>query len=91
MFRVFSPHSHRRRFPPLAVSYTHLDVYKRQPPDSRWFQIREPLCQGSLGLSTHESWPPEAAESHNPPQRIYLFADHGWHADLPTLTNRNLP
>jgi len=64
---------------------------RRAPPDSRWFQIREPLCQGSLGLSTHESWPPEAAESHNPPQRIYLFADHGWHADLPTLTNRNLP
>jgi hypothetical protein len=64
---------------------------RRAPPDSPWFQIRESLCQGSLGLSTHESWPPEASEPRNPPKRIYIFADHGWHADLPTLAIRKLP
>jgi hypothetical protein len=64
---------------------------RRAPPDSPWFQIREPLCQGSLGLSTHEFWPPEAREALEPSRRIYLFADRGWHADLSTLADRKLP
>ena len=64
---------------------------RRAPPDSPWFQIRERVCQGSLGLSTHEPWPPEAHEALNPSRRIYLFADRGWHADLPTLADRKLP
>jgi len=64
---------------------------RRAPPDSPWFQIREPLCQGSLGLSTHEPWPLETSKALNSPKRIYLFADRGWHADLPTLADRKLP
>jgi hypothetical protein len=64
---------------------------RRAPPDSPWFQIREPLCQGSLGLSTREPWPLETREALKPSRRIYLFADRGWHTDLSTLTDRNLP
>jgi hypothetical protein len=64
---------------------------RRVPPDSPWFKIREPLCQNSLGLSTREPWPPEALETLNPSRRIYLFADRGWHSDLPTLADRKLP
>ena len=64
---------------------------RRVPPDSPWFQIREPLCQNSLGLSTREPWPAETRKTLNPSRRIYLFADRGWHADLPTLADRKLP
>jgi hypothetical protein len=64
---------------------------RRAPPDSPWFQIREPLCQGSLGLSTHEPWPPEALKPLNPSKRIYIFADRGWHNDLGTLADRKIP
>ena len=37
------------------------------------FPIREPLCCGSIGVSTDESWPPLHRSA-----RIYLFAPRPW-------------
>jgi hypothetical protein len=37
------------------------------------YPLREPLCQGSVGISTDESWPDLQSG-----QRIYLFAPHPW-------------
>jgi hypothetical protein len=37
------------------------------------FQLREPLCGSSIGLSTREPWPPITEG-----RRLYLFADSGW-------------
>jgi hypothetical protein len=37
------------------------------------FPIREPLCRGSVGVSTDESWPPLHRTA-----RIYLFAPRPW-------------
>lgn len=39
-------------------------------------RILEPLCEGAIGLSTHEAWP---GNLHG--ERVYLFADGGWHRD----------
>jgi len=50
------------------------------------FQIREPLCMGSVGVSTHEAWPDDMAG-----KRIYVFPDRGWHQDISLLTDRKLP
>lgn len=50
------------------------------------FRIREPLCAGSMGLSTREPWPDGLAG-----KRIYLFADRGWRADSALLAERKLP
>jgi hypothetical protein len=41
--------------------------------DKSWIPVREPLCGGSIGLSTDESWPQVPAAS-----RIYLFAPRPW-------------
>jgi len=43
------------------------------------FQIREPLCSTSSGVSTDEPWP-----SHLAGKRIYIFPDHGWRNNAPT-------
>ena len=47
-----------------------------KPNDSKdGIAIREPVCHGSLGLSTDESWP----STRSPvPRRIYLFSPHSW-------------
>lgn len=37
------------------------------------YLIREPLCRGSVGISTDESWPPL-----NRSARVYLFAPRPW-------------
>lgn len=60
--------------------------HRRAPADSPWFKIREPLCMGSAGISTHETWPDSLSG-----KRIYVFADRGWRLDLPTLAARNIP
>jgi hypothetical protein len=59
-------------------------MFFRMEPDRRraWaglpaFRIHEPLCMQSVGVSTHEPWPPETAD-----KRIYIFADRGWQSDL---------
>ncbi len=49
------------------------------------FAIREPLCAGSVGISTTEAWPPDLAA-----RRIYIFADRGWNRDGLNQTVRSL-
>jgi hypothetical protein len=41
--------------------------------DKTWLPIREPLCRGSVGISTDESWPEVSATG-----RVYLFAPRPW-------------
>ena len=50
------------------------------------FQIREPLCQSSVGVSANEPWP-----SHLEGKRIYVFAEDGWRANLPEVLERTSP
>jgi len=50
------------------------------------FRIREPLCMGSVGISTRERWPRDISG-----KRIYIFADRGWRQDMPLLASRRLP
>lgn len=59
---------------------------RHAPPDLPQFQIREPLCMASAGISTHEPWPADLAG-----KRIYVFPDRGWREDLPLLAERKLP
>ena len=40
------------------------------------FGLREPLCMGSVGISTREAWPRDVRE-----RRVYVFADRGWARD----------
>jgi hypothetical protein len=49
------------------------------------FAIREPLCMGSVGISTTEAWPREMRE-----RRVYIFADRGWSRDGVEQTVRSL-
>jgi hypothetical protein len=58
----------------------------RAPADARHFVVREPLCMGSVGVSTSEIWPEGMAT-----KRVYVFADRGWDEDLALLTERKLP
>lgn len=58
----------------------------RASPNLDEFQIREPLCRSSAGVSTDEPWPPSL--SH---KRIYVFPGHGWRADSPAEVARRLP
>ena len=64
----------------------------RMEPDRRYasrdlpqFHIREPLCMGSVGVSTREAWPTDMDG-----KRVYIFADRGWREDLPILRERKL-
>ena len=59
---------------------------RRASPNLDEFQIREPLCRTSAGLSTDEPWPADLAH-----KRIYIFPDHGWRADSPAEIVRRLP
>jgi hypothetical protein len=47
----------------------------RPGDDKSGYTLREPLCQGSVGISTDESWP-----ALNARQRVYLFAPRPWTA-----------
>lgn len=59
---------------------------RRAPSNVDDFQIREPLCQCSAGVSTTEPWPSRFAG-----KRIYVFADNGWRRDSPVVLARRLP
>ena len=48
--------------------------------------IREPLCAGAIGVSTHEPWPDDVRS-----KRVYLFADGGWRRDDPQRVLKELP
>ncbi len=60
--------------------------HRRAPSSVDDFQIREPLCQTSTGVSTSEPWPSDLAG-----KRIYVFPDHGWRNDTPAELARRLP
>ena len=60
--------------------------HRRAPPSVDDFEIREPLCHTSTGVSTDEPWPPDLAG-----KRIYVFPDHGWRNDPPSDLARRLP
>lgn len=47
-------------------------------PDRPQFQIREPLCMNSVGISTREPHSISLAG-----KRVYIFPDRGWGEDLP--------
>jgi len=55
--------------------YFRLGGSHRPAGDKRSYRIREPLCLGSNGISTDESWPLLDARA-----RVYLFAPHPWTA-----------
>lgn len=59
---------------------------RRAPAHIDDFQIREPLCQSSVGVSTTEPWPSDLKG-----KRIYVFSDRGWRKDSPTVMERRLP
>jgi hypothetical protein len=84
----------RRRMPEnLPLSITALASWCS---DDRWlgelpmdvddFKIREPLCEGSAGVSTTEPWPADLAG-----KRVYVFSDNGWRGDSPADVERKLP
>ena len=60
--------------------------HRRTPPSVDDFQIREPLCRTSTGVSTDEPWPSNLAG-----KRIYVFPDHGWRNNPPNDLARRLP
>ncbi len=60
--------------------------HRRAPPNIDDFQIREPICRTSVGVSTGEPWP-----SHLAGKRIYVFPDNGWRNDPPADLARRLP
>jgi hypothetical protein len=49
------------------------------------FAVREPICAGSVGISTREAWPPDTRA-----RRVYVFADRGWNRDGLAETVRSL-
>jgi hypothetical protein len=60
--------------------------HNRAPSNVDDFQIREPLCQSSAGVSTTEPWPSRLAG-----KRVYVFADNGWRQDSAAVLERKLP
>jgi hypothetical protein len=59
---------------------------RRALPDDGDFQIREPLCRDSVGVSTTEPWPGNLEG-----KRIYIFADNGWYRDWPASLKGKVP
>jgi hypothetical protein len=55
------------------------------PPELPAFRVREPLCMGSIGISTRE---PHSASTDG--KRVYIFPDRGWRRDLPLISESNL-
>jgi hypothetical protein len=52
------------------------------PPDAPELRIREPLCAGAIGISTHEPAPASL-----PNKRLYIFPDRGWGEDLSLISS----
>ena len=82
--------SHDRWMAGLPVDEA-VPMYFRMEPGVRGADdpvaaVREPLCAGAVGVSTHERWPRDAQG-----KRVYLFADGGWHKDDPLQTLKELP
>jgi hypothetical protein len=62
------------------LMFFRMEPGRRQMTDAAKYRVQEPLCEGSVGVSTDEAWPPEIAG-----RRTYIFADEGWGRDLPLL------
>lgn len=67
-------------------------MFFRMEPDRRdapmellRFRVREPLCLGSIGISTRE---PHSASTDG--KRVYIFPDRGWRRDLPLISENSL-
>jgi hypothetical protein len=61
--------------------YFRLGVRRPLAQDKDGYRVREPLCGGSFGVSTDESWPLITGN-----RRLYLFAPHPWtEAQLVTI------
>lgn len=58
---------------------------RKGPADAEEFRIREPLCEGAVGVSTTEPWPEDIAG-----RRVYVFSDNGWQADSAEDVERRL-
>jgi hypothetical protein len=71
-----------------------IPMFFRMEPDRRRlalttapeYQIREPLCSGSLGVSTTEPWPSDMAG-----KRVFVFADRGWDQNLAAVPSAFTP
>ncbi len=50
-----------------------------------WWSVREPLCEGSVGVATDEPWMGGEMRSG---QRVYVFAPRPWTAEQLALVNR---
>ena len=62
-------------------------MFFRMEPDRRYapadlpqFRVREPLCMGSVGISTRE---PRGVSTAG--KRVYIFPDRGWREDIPLI------
>ena len=58
-----------------------LGGHARPYGDKSALTVREPLCRGSIGLSTDESWPggdATEASAQRTAQRVYLFSPKPW-------------
>jgi hypothetical protein len=67
-------------------------MFFRMEPDRRRaeagieeFRVREPLCGGSVGVSTTERWP-DGMER----KRVYVFPDRGWYNESLEQLERRL-
>jgi len=60
--------------------------HRRAPSNIDDFQIREPICRTSVGVSTGEPWP-----SHLAGKRVYVFPDNGWRNVPPADLAARLP
>jgi hypothetical protein len=50
-----------------------------------WWGVREPLCRGSVGVSTDEPW---MAPELNMGKQVYVFAPRPWKAEQLAVLNR---
>jgi len=60
--------------------YFRMEPGRRQAANEPEYRVMEPLCAGSVGVSTHEAWPENIGN-----RRVYVFADKGWAKDLALL------
>lgn len=60
-------------------------MYFRLGEHVGWWEVREPLCNGSVGIATDE--PAIPSDNLRGPQRVYVFAPRPWTAEQLTELN----
>jgi len=63
-------------------------MYFRLGEHVGWWGVREPLCDGSIGIATDE--PAIPPESMSGGQRLYVFAPRPWTAGQLTELNEGM-